>query len=187
MILRCNHRLFRRRIFVDGYSSADIHGITEPPRTPLAPSPEAPPRPCRRPRTSAPGHVSAAMAARAPSSTTAITRYRDLLAEHCRTAGVEVWAWCLMPNQVHLILVPSARQAISLMHCHRNSTLTGRKSLGPLEIRGGTLAHRADPDFPDMSRIQFRFSACSWSNAGSTSTADPEQYLLLRTSIARDG
>jgi putative transposase len=28
--------------------------------------------------------------------------YRDLLAEHCRAAGVEVWAWCLMPNHVHL-------------------------------------------------------------------------------------
>jgi hypothetical protein len=24
--------------------------------------------------------------------------YRDLLAEHCRAAGVEVWAWCLMPQ-----------------------------------------------------------------------------------------
>ena len=33
--------------------------------------------------------------------------YRDLLAEHCGAAGVEVWAWCLMPNHVHLILVPS--------------------------------------------------------------------------------
>ena len=29
--------------------------------------------------------------------------YRDLLAAHCRAAGVEVWAWCLMPNHVHLI------------------------------------------------------------------------------------
>jgi putative transposase len=33
--------------------------------------------------------------------------YRDLLAENCRAAEVEVWAWCLMPNHVHLILVPS--------------------------------------------------------------------------------
>jgi REP-associated tyrosine transposase len=23
--------------------------------------------------------------------------YRDLLAENCRAAAVEVWAWCLMP------------------------------------------------------------------------------------------
>ncbi|MBV9112309.1 MAG: transposase [Hyphomicrobiales bacterium] len=46
--------------------------------------------------------------------------YRDLLAEHCRAAGVEVWAWCLMPNHVHLILVPSdpdgLRRALSVVH-----------------------------------------------------------------------
>ena len=33
--------------------------------------------------------------------------YRDLLAEQARAAGVEVWAWVLMPNHVHLILVPT--------------------------------------------------------------------------------
>jgi len=32
--------------------------------------------------------------------------YRDLLADACREVGVEVWACCLMPNHVHLILVP---------------------------------------------------------------------------------
>jgi putative transposase len=46
--------------------------------------------------------------------------YRDLLAEHCRSADVEVWAWCLMPNHVHLILVPSdpdgLRRALSRVH-----------------------------------------------------------------------
>ena len=33
--------------------------------------------------------------------------YRDLLAASCRAADVEVWAWCLMPDHVHLSLVPS--------------------------------------------------------------------------------
>ncbi|MFC2251950.1 transposase [Labrys portucalensis] len=33
--------------------------------------------------------------------------YRDCLVAHCQAAGVEVWAWCLMPNHVHLILVPA--------------------------------------------------------------------------------
>src|SRR5258708_13373458 len=33
--------------------------------------------------------------------------YRALLAEGCRAAGVAVWAYCLMPNHVHLILTPS--------------------------------------------------------------------------------
>jgi putative transposase len=46
--------------------------------------------------------------------------YRELLAENCRTAEVEVWAWCLMPNHVHLILVPSdpdgLRRALARVH-----------------------------------------------------------------------
>src|SRR5260370_10222192 len=33
--------------------------------------------------------------------------YRDLLGEAFRDAKVGVWAWCLMPNHVHLILTPS--------------------------------------------------------------------------------
>jgi putative transposase len=33
--------------------------------------------------------------------------YLSMLGEGCRGAQVQVWAWCLMPNHVHLILVPS--------------------------------------------------------------------------------
>jgi putative transposase len=33
--------------------------------------------------------------------------YRDLLAEQARKHAVEVWAYCLMPNHVHLVLTPS--------------------------------------------------------------------------------
>ena len=33
--------------------------------------------------------------------------YCAMLAEQMRKAGVEVWAYCLMPNHVHLILCPS--------------------------------------------------------------------------------
>jgi len=46
--------------------------------------------------------------------------YRDLLAASCRAADVEIWAWCLMPNHVHLILVPSdadgLRRALAPAH-----------------------------------------------------------------------
>jgi putative transposase len=46
--------------------------------------------------------------------------YRDLLATHCHAADVEIWGWCLMPNHVHLILVPSdpdgLRRALSRVH-----------------------------------------------------------------------
>jgi putative transposase len=33
--------------------------------------------------------------------------YLSLLRHFCRKSGTSVWAWCLMPNHVHLILVPA--------------------------------------------------------------------------------
>lgn len=47
--------------------------------------------------------------------------YRDQLAESCAMAGVAVWAWCLMPNHVHLILVPSDPDGLrtALADAHR--------------------------------------------------------------------
>jgi putative transposase len=33
--------------------------------------------------------------------------YRDLLAQAAERAGVEVWCYCLMPNHVHIVAVPS--------------------------------------------------------------------------------
>jgi putative transposase len=38
--------------------------------------------------------------------------YRDLLAQNAAKTGVEVWAWALMPNHVHLILVPPDPDAL---------------------------------------------------------------------------
>jgi putative transposase len=46
--------------------------------------------------------------------------YRDLLKEHAAASGVAVWSWVLMPNHVHLILVPeegdSLRACLSKVH-----------------------------------------------------------------------
>ncbi len=50
--------------------------------------------------------------------------YKELLAEGCKTAGVEVWAYCLMPNHVHLILVPPDADGLraALGEAHRRYT-----------------------------------------------------------------
>lgn len=50
--------------------------------------------------------------------------YRDLLAEQVRRRGVEVWAYCLMPNHVHLILTPSDERGLELAvgEAHRRYT-----------------------------------------------------------------
>jgi len=38
---------------------------------------------------------------------------RDLMAEWCGRHGVAVWAWCLMPNHVHLVAVPAGEAALA--------------------------------------------------------------------------
>src|SRR5258706_825766 len=50
--------------------------------------------------------------------------YRELLAEGCRAADVAVWAYCLMPNHVHLILVPRDEDGLraALGEAHRRYT-----------------------------------------------------------------
>jgi len=46
--------------------------------------------------------------------------YKTLLVEHCRATNVGIWAWCLMPNHVHLILTPTdadgLRRALAKVH-----------------------------------------------------------------------
>lgn len=57
--------------------------------------------------------------------------YKALLAEGCKAAGVAVWAYCLMPNHVHLILVPGdadgLRAALSETHRRYTRLINGRK------------------------------------------------------------
>ncbi len=50
--------------------------------------------------------------------------YRGLLAERAAEAGVAVWAYCLMPNHVHLIMVPPDADGLraSLGETHRRYT-----------------------------------------------------------------
>ena len=50
--------------------------------------------------------------------------YIALLAEGCREAKTAVWAYCLMPNHVHLILIPSDKDGLraALGEAHRRYT-----------------------------------------------------------------
>jgi putative transposase len=58
-------------------------------------------------------------------------RYVDMLAEACRLHEVRCLAWCLMPNHVHLILVPHAsgrlRAVLSSVHTRYAQAINRRK------------------------------------------------------------
>jgi putative transposase len=51
--------------------------------------------------------------------------YLRLLAEWCGKAGVEVWAYCLMPNHVHLVAVPQSEHGLAraIGESHRRYTV----------------------------------------------------------------
>ena len=50
--------------------------------------------------------------------------YIDLMAEWCRHYGVEIWAYCLMSNHVHLVAVPKEKDSLHLAigEAHRRYT-----------------------------------------------------------------
>ncbi len=50
--------------------------------------------------------------------------YLELMAEWCAARGVEIWAYCLMPNHVHLIAVPETEDALrrAIGEAHRRYT-----------------------------------------------------------------
>jgi len=47
--------------------------------------------------------------------------YLDLVVEFREMAGVELWAYCLMPNHVHLEIVPASKDSLAIFfrHVHR--------------------------------------------------------------------
>ena len=50
--------------------------------------------------------------------------YLELMGEWCGECGVEIWAYCLMPNHVHLIAVPSEAEGLAraIGEAHRRYT-----------------------------------------------------------------
>jgi putative transposase len=50
--------------------------------------------------------------------------YVELMGQWCKEHGVEIWAYCLMPNHVHLIAVPRSEDGLRLAigEAHRRYT-----------------------------------------------------------------
>ena len=50
--------------------------------------------------------------------------YLELLMQHARASGLDIWAYCLMPNHVHLVCVPDSTDALraAVAETHRRYT-----------------------------------------------------------------
>ena len=51
--------------------------------------------------------------------------YRDLLAEGARRSGSAIWAYCLMPNHVHVIVVPCDPDGLRATFAYAHRRYTG--------------------------------------------------------------
>ena len=107
--------------------------------------------------------------------------YRDLLAEATREARVAVWAWCLMPNHVHLILCPgdedglrralarAHRRYAGLIHARRRRTghfWQGRYGAVAMDEDHLAAAYRYVTLNPVRARLVERAEDWRWSSAG---------------------
>jgi REP-associated tyrosine transposase len=58
--------------------------------------------------------------------------YLDFMAEWCQKCQIEIWAYCLMPNHVHLIAVPKSeeglRRAIGEAHKKYSNRINSREN-----------------------------------------------------------
>jgi len=126
--------------------------------------------------------------------------YRDLLAEQARKAGVEVWAYCLMPNHVHLILTPSTAlglgRAVGEAHRRYTNFINGRRRwTGHLfQSRFGSVvmdeAHLAAAALyvalnPVRARLTRRAADWPWSSARAHLVGQDDDLVIVRPLLDR--
>ena len=128
--------------------------------------------------------------------------YRDLLAEQAVKRGVEVWAYCLMPNHVHLILTPRDETGLGLAvgEAHRRYTnfinARGRWTGHLFQSRFASVvmdeahliaAARYVPMNPVRARLVATPEAWPWSSARAHLGAQDDSLVRTRPLLDRIG
>ena len=108
--------------------------------------------------------------------------YLDLMAEWCEREGVAVWAYCLMPNHVHLVAVPSSEDALrrGIAEAHRRYSRRinfregwrghlwqGRFASFPMDDAHLYLATR----YVELNPVRARLVRAPWRYPGSSAAA----------------
>lgn len=128
--------------------------------------------------------------------------YRDLLAEQAQKARIEVWAYCLMPNHVHLLVVPreDAGFARAIGEAHRRYTnfinARGRWTGHLFQNRFASVA-MDDAHFvtalryvslnPVRARLVARASAWPWSSVRAHLARCDDSLVTVRPVLERVG
>ncbi|HEX6374826.1 MAG TPA: transposase [Allosphingosinicella sp.] len=82
--------------------------------------------------------------------------YKRYLAAACAQTTTAVWAWCLMPNHVHLLLVPAAADGLAkaLGDTHRRYTRA-------INVREGWIGHLWQARFTSFVMDERHLVACT--------------------------
>ncbi|WP_374234561.1 MULTISPECIES: transposase [unclassified Thiocapsa] len=101
--------------------------------------------------------------------------YRDWLARACQSNGVEAWSDCLMPNHVHLMLVPSDEtglsRAIGETHRRFSGDINAR-----LRITGHVFQGRFGCVAMDDSHVLAAFRSAAWNPVKAGRAATPADW-----------
>lgn len=110
--------------------------------------------------------------------------YRNLLAERCQDNGVKVLAYCLMPNHVHLIMVPETADGLAraVGEAHRRYTafINAR-----LQVTGHLFQARFHSVAMDDAHLfaAIRYVAMNPVKAGLSSTAEDWPWASTRAQL----
>jgi putative transposase len=126
--------------------------------------------------------------------------YLRRLGEGCRKAGVAVWAYCLMPNHVHLVLVPSdedgLRAALGEAHRRYSSLVNaregwrgylwqGRFASAPMDDRHLMAAARYVELNPVRAGLVARPEGWAWSSARAHLAGRDDAVVAVRPLLER--
>jgi putative transposase len=128
--------------------------------------------------------------------------YLQMMAIACRRFEVEIWAYCLMPNHVHLIAVPSyeesLRAAISSAHEHYSKAINFREGWQGHLWQGRFFSTPMDDDHLEMcaryvelnpirSGLSLTPWAYPWSSARAHVLGEDDQLAKVRPLLDRYG
>jgi putative transposase len=126
--------------------------------------------------------------------------YRGLLAVAARDAGAEVWAYCFMPNHVHVILVPHSVDGLSktFANPHRHYALTinarfgwtghlwqGRFGSAPMDEEHLLQAFRYISLNPVRAGLVTRAEDWPWSSVRAHVSGKDDELVLVEPALSR--
>jgi len=126
--------------------------------------------------------------------------YIDLMSEWCGKCDVEIWAYCLMPNHIHMIAVPESEQGLSraIGEAHRRYTRMinlrkrwtgylwqGRFASFPMDEHYLLAAVRYVEMNPVRARMVNRPEEWRWSSASTHLSGIDDRLVKVRPMLER--